>query len=100
MEFKVGDWVRSKDGLDISRVGIDTIRWYEEIEDKDIVNEWELWQPKEGEWVVIYPIHPTIGTPRSFTVKQYFKTDPFWKLHLQRCEPFIGGLPSFIKDNK
>ena len=60
----------------------------------------KLWQPKEGEWIVIYPTHPTMNKPTSFTVRQYFSNDPYWKLHIEKCEPFIGELPSFIKDKK
>lgn len=100
MKFKVGDWIRSKDGIGISRVGIDTIKWYEEIEDKDIVNEWELWQPQPGEWCWQSKWDKRIICLEYNLVKFIVDMNTIDDEYEYRYEPFIGELPSFIKELK
>jgi hypothetical protein len=51
----------------------------------------ETWQPQEGEWVI--PSKAPAYDWSTFTVTKYSNT-------LGKCEPFIGKLPSFIKENK
>ena len=103
MKFKVGDWVRAIDGTDISIIGIDTIRWYEEIEDKDIANEWELWQPKVGEWCWYKHLLVKVISidKRDDGIIRYVVSAPMYAEQYSGAislEPFIGTLPSFIKD--
>ena len=95
--FKVGDWVR--DGENI----------YQFIEPSSIysyelsLQSCELWQPKIGEWCWFWNFNemPTLeqfskyhnlddhlGNYETLAVKLY-----------QHCEPFIGELPTFLKDN-
>ena len=105
-EFKVGDWVRAIDGTDISIIGIDTIRWYEEIEDKDIANEWELWQPKVGEWCHFIIKNTKFSVVAKFKEKEngkfycYLDETVLLDIPFDYCEPFISELPSFLKDNQ
>lgn len=49
-----------------------------------------LWQPKEGEWVI-----PNTKTTESFNVFRY--TENYKGFDLQ---PFIGELPTFLKDKR
>lgn len=95
--FKVGDWVR--DGENI----------YQFIEPSSIysyelsLQRCELWQPKVGEWCWFWNFNemPTLeqfskyhnlddhlGNYETLAVKLY-----------QHCEPFIGELPTYLKDN-
>lgn len=39
-----------------------------------------------------------MNKPTSFTVRQYFENDPYWKLHIEKCIPFTCDLPYFIKE--
>lgn len=99
MKFKVGDWVRSKENkFDFSLVSIDTEKFYKAL-GSNFEDEWELWQPKQGEWcwykdnlVRITNINE-YGYIRAETATQMkqFDFESF-----KECEPFIGNLPSFI----
>ena len=104
MKFKVGDWVRSKENkFDFSLVSIDTEKFYKAL-GSNFEDVWELWQPKEGEWcwyknnlVKIIDITDCIyvkATPASFMDRFVFFAD------FLECEPFIGQLPSSVKENK
>lgn len=108
MKFKVGDWIRSKDGTDISRVGVDTIKWYKEIECKDIMDEWELWHPEKDEWCwntktkslgyIKQIVDTNLGRDYYF-YSRLNGVDSYGAYSIECFEPFIGELPLFIKDN-
>ena len=51
--------------------------------------ELTLWQPQKGEWVI-----PNTKTTESFSVFRYTENYKGFKL-----QPFIGELPSFLKEN-
>jgi len=92
--FKVGAWVRSIDGLDICQIQKDTCAFYREM-DCNMDNEWKLWKPKEGEFVIPKIIKGKAGTYISgFEVCMWTNDDVY------ECEPFIGKLPSFLKENR
>jgi len=107
-ELKIGDWVRVCNGGTYPRYVYRICGYrpssefsseYYILEDFGIGMEphnLNLWRPEEGEWVVLLPTNFTSDKPTSFTVRQYFSQDPYWKLHLEACEPFIGQSPSFI----
>lgn len=109
-EFKIGDWVTAINKKDFlphqstlfKIVSIDNFNNCFGENENEYANAIYLkkWEPQVGEWIVIHNIHPTMNNPTSFTVRQYFADDPYWKLHIEKCEPFIGKLPSFLKDNK
>ena len=103
-QFKIGDWVKY-DG--------EFYRVHEEYNgkgniSKEVVNSLvrhdknvQLWQPKEGEWVVC-----TISSIENmFSVFKYEEElyneikemNPADDVIIQ---PFIGELPSFLKDNQ
>ena len=92
-ELKVGDWLvfegkelfkASKEDL-VSLVGCDL----------------ELWQPKEGEWCWFWDY-------KEPEFKQFEQMCPIDRTNYitkqggiyGKCEPFIGELPSYIKDNE
>ena len=92
-ELKVGDWLvfegkelfkASKEDL-VSLVGCDL----------------ELWEPKEGEWcwfTMSDGSKPLFGQ-FSGMYKDKFTWDNRYYFS-DACEPFIGELPSYIKDNE
>ncbi len=120
MSFKLGDWVRSKsfenDGneeLLIKKLKVqqqvDFVHKYQE--------EWELWQPKKGEWCWFFTDKMKLDNVyilRKFTQMEsdiedndMFGCEPTVsdkeefesiKVFYKYCEPFIGNLPSFIKE--
>ena len=116
MTFKVGDWVRSKsfenDGN--KELLIKKLKVQQQV---DFVNkyqeEWEFWKPQEGEWCWFYFSESvsdhnclTLGKFIGFRNKEsnalfleYYDTDNNI-FASDMCEPFIGNLPSFIKEIK
>ena len=109
--FKIGDWVRIKtpifeyDGTDriaegIKKLSIKDMWIFDENHfkmnpDRYIVH----WKPKEGEWCWFWDIGCTTPILDKFVFKHenvcpYF-TKTTW---FDNIEPFIGELPSFLKD--
>lgn len=98
--FKVGDWVKSTKYPHLKPIQIEST--YESNERKGELglksqrtilysSEVVHWQPTEGEWVI-----PDSGlSDDMFVVMKY---DPI-RLIANRCEPFMGQLPSNLKDN-
>ena len=112
MSFKVGDWVRSKsfenDGneeLLIKKLKVqqqvDFVHKYQE--------EWELWQPKQGEWCWFWYLNcsAVLAQCSGYDGEDYEAIEYSNSINGKRiervslysyCEPFIGNLPSFIKE--
>jgi hypothetical protein len=103
--FKIGDWVREPDG--------DIWKLDNEVEKGSYVDtDCELWQPKVGEWCWFR----SDNMPKYIQVLAQFKEyyngeyavvfnpkdveEGTETIYYTECEPFIGELPSFIKDNK
>lgn len=118
--FKVGDWV--KDIQDEALYKIKEIKefpeeptykrfifsstketWIDIYNDEIDTDGWKPWQPKLGEWCWFWNFNemPTLeqfskyhnlddhlGNYETLAVKLY-----------QHCEPFIGELPTYLKDN-
>ncbi len=91
-KFKVGDWVR--DGKNI----------YQFIEPSSIysyelsLNRCELWQPQPGEWCWFWENGdkiPSFGKLTGMTESGKFFSG--WGIY-DYCEPFIGELPTNLKD--
>ena len=92
--FKVGDWVVHQygfiDKIEHIREGGYILSFYEGDSIMPCLfsgSELELWQPKQGEWVI-----PKTKTKESFNVFKYSKEYRGFEL-----EPFLGELPSFLK---
>ena len=98
-EFRVGDWITISKGkawkateFDVAHLKLD--------------NDVELWQPKEGEWCWIgknlskIVAHDRDGyftcLTSNGTYTAYMKLEYIYKI----AEPFIGELPSFLKDSQ
>lgn len=119
MEFKVGDWVRvlRKDGaISSGLIGKVTGTPETTMYDNSIwihlengfssstkPSNLEIWQPKEGEWCWFWNY---TDTP-NFMMFNGITEDNLYNgitciggcdIEFDYCEPFIGELPSFIKD--
>jgi hypothetical protein len=103
-QFKVGDYVRyihanSPKSLRISN--INCRRYY--FENAKIIlriDEIEKWEPKEGEWCWFWDEHYTTAILAKFLEKT---NEGYFEHHsnsFEYCEPFIGTLPTHLKDNK
>ena len=109
MKFKVGEWVRSKENkFDFSLVSIDTEKFYKAL-GSNFEDEWELWQPKEGEWCWFWYLNcsPVLAQCSGYDGEDYEAIEYSNSINGKRiervsiysyCEPFIGNLPSFIKE--
>ena len=111
-KFKVGDWVISTRG-NIEQITCiaprgygnyygeaeDIIINYRDSNDYDFIDSSvKLWKPKAGEWCVFKN-----GQENSATIAQYGSSKLTWDGYYNgdyegACEPFIGTLPSLIKD--
>lgn len=98
-QFKVGDWVRVDGEIkqyDTSQFFCD--KWYNNI---------ELWYPNENDWCVFHNGFIEDAT-NTFTVAKFqkFKDGKYpivscygkFTEVFKYCEPFIGELPTFLKD--
>lgn len=109
--FKVGDWVRHKENNNIYQVKGFSIhgqtKGFLQVPDEYNLlpsSECELWQPKEDEWCWIgknlskIVAHDRDGyftcLTSSGTYTAYMKLEYIYEI----AEPFIGELPSFIKE--
>ena len=117
MRFKVGDWVENitcpsrriiKQVVNATE-GYDTVT----VGNVDVginvmlINDLELWKPKPGEWCWFWNKGTTITILKLLEIvndgnRKYFAAMPNSPHSLggyyQYCEPFVGNLPSFIKD--
>ncbi len=62
----------------------------------------EHWQPKEGEWCWFWDKKdntPSIGKIEKYH-NGYYYSSAFNGSICEYCEPFIGELPSFLKDKR
>ena len=97
--FKPGDWVKYKDQQDTTIYKVINILSNDLIDIEDtIVDKYdiELWQPKLGEWCWFWnqsdinlSISPHIGQYGNLSYSLEF---------YDNCEPFIGQLPTHLKD--
>jgi len=88
--FKVGDWVASKHTGEVCLCKkIDGYEFYSNESKWHIITSYSIWHPKEGELVC------RNFSTNSFLVGRY-GTEGF----IENVEPFIGELPSFLKENR
>ena len=108
--FKVGDWVvrigenkpMQVSKVSGSRVNCGSVETY--------LDRLELWQPQEGEWCWFWNKKnaPIFGKfkrmdpsgARIYEVIELGKNTKDLNKSYKFCEPFIGELPSFIKEIK
>ena len=108
-EFKVGDWVRSTKYLHMAPCKVESI--FESNERKGdfglksrgtvhYASEAELWQPKEWEWCWFRDNRGEAALKQFSQMCPIVVTNYISKQGLTSgtVEPFIGKLPTFLKD--
>lgn len=101
--YKEDDWLIEKEGH-----GRKPFKLTPEIidraseEDKEWDNHFKRWQPNEGEWCWFWSDNYTKPVLTKFirlqkNVKYCYQTN---ERYFEHCEPFIGELPSTIKDHQ
>ena len=103
-EFKVGDWVKSTEDptciLQIKTIEADSVSGTYGASLRGIMLEHtELWTPQPGEWCWSISFgfvkFLKFNEPNEFIIMSYNN-----KVHnVLSIEPFIGTLPTFLKDN-
>lgn len=94
LQFKVGDWVRNSISRgDIGKIVEFTNEGYSKTvcltHNNHCFLQWELWRPQPGEWVI-----PDSGINKdTFVVIKYNGVS----LIPERCQPFIGELPTILQ---
>lgn len=103
-KFKVGDWVRNVAINRVFRYSYKDLE-YDKANPSHSIHD-KLWQPKEGEWcwydhilVRVDKITNLDGKDKlliyTLDIPMFSQT---WSTSTNRLEPFIGTLPSFIKE--
>ena len=116
--FKPGDWVKYKDQQDTTIYKVINILPNDLIDIEDtIVDKYdiELWQPQPGEWCWFLNhkndlprLRKFISASNPFDRPTVYTTQPDPSTEMSRaycgiesynyCEPFIGQLPTILKD--
>ena len=90
--MKVGDWVTNTEGF-LFRVTENNMH---------ASDDFTLWMPKEGEWCWMW--NDGFDKPYLEKLMKIDKNGKFYAKSVgdrfKHCEPFIGELPSFIKDKQ
>ena len=103
-EFKIGDWVVSNHTNKICRcIKIDKLEFQDDLANWHICTSYKLWQPKEGEWCWFW--NSALGIWFISTLKDFgeynnsiqYRCNSVYYI-CEKCEPFIGELPSSLKD--
>lgn len=96
-KFKVGDWVRNSISRgDIGKIVEFTNEGYSKTvcltHNNHCFLQWELWRPQPGEWVIL-----DSGINKdTFVVIKYNGVS----LIPERCQPFIGELPTYLQQSE
>ena len=95
-EFILGDWWIPWTNAKPEKLTLENIMYYNGTKPYAQNTEVELWHPKVGEWCWFWnqsdinlSISPHIGQYGNLSYSLEF---------YDNCEPFIGQLPTFIKD--
>ena len=118
MQFKIGDWVvQVKENYSNynkcfkikSVLSNNTYIVEPNIFDVDAIqntnNQFELWRPKIGEWCWILELHlPFPCIQKVLRIEEWancftYATAYNGTLLITELEPFIGQLPTYLKDN-
>lgn len=108
MSFKVGDWVMLV--TTYSRT-IAKVSENKTIQENGVgkkyttdLDMWEAWKPKESEWCWIDRVLCKITFMNEYEPDEFYFIDSANQnerkgfFSISKIEPFIGKLPSFIKD--
>ncbi len=97
-QFKIGDWVVHGGSKAISRVETEeqAKRYTSRNSNPNITTRWSFWKPQEDEWCWCVWMQ-SYGIQRRELIKwnNRITLDSF-----DIVEPFIGTLPSFLKETR
>jgi len=101
--FKLGDWVRYIKGKTktIARVEILNQRFNligVSTGENVHIDDCEIWQPKEGEWVWVYDKEKKMAYSPFIWKYTGAPLNEEFDIETDNIEPFIGELPTFLKD--
>ena len=101
-KFKVGDWVTISGILpdDIFKLTENEITYGEILlaHFKFTKDEWKPWVPKINQWCWCgFELVEVIDTATSLKICRQ-QSDSYEEVSVTMLEPFIGSLPSFVKD--
>ena len=99
-QFKIGDWVQVIAGHERP---IGSLFKVKSCLTSYKVADVKLWEPKEGEWCWFW--NSALGIWFISTLKDFgeynnsiqYRCNSVYYI-CEKCEPFIGELPSFLKD--
>ena len=105
-EFKIGDWVigkHSKNPICIETIGTTLTNSSVTLNGTFSVDQFTLWQPKEGEWCWFW--NSALGIWFISTLKDFgeynnsiqYRCNSVYYI-CEKCEPFFGELPTSLKD--
>ena len=109
-QFKIGDWVleiHSEEIHQIIELFPDVCRIRKPILGITYSTEYtdlKLWQPQKGEWCWFWNGYSkytlTLGRLAEYSEEEklYFSYNGVVYMSYEYCEPFIGELPSFLKE--
>ena len=91
-KFKVGQWVRHPESQSIYQINsLNIVHGTEHF---------ELWEPKVGEWCWYgFELIEVIDTTNPLKICRQ-QSDSYEEVSGTMLEPFIGNLPSFIKEKR
>ena len=101
-EFKIGDWVRdTRQGMKNPIVQLKS-NCIALTNPKEYATQYELWQPKEGEWCWFW--NSALGIWFISTLKDFgeynnsiqYRCNSVYYI-CEKCEPFIGELPTSLQ---
>ena len=102
-EFKIGDWIKHKVYIEAPMQINEVYKTAVHIKYNGIYDntEVELWQPKPNEWCWFWNVTdfdaPTLSRFCGMQDKLFRCTNSKQNL-FTHCEPFIGQLPTSLKD--
>lgn len=100
-QFKDKDWLRVIAGHERP---INSVFQIKSCLTRYKLSDVELWQPKEGEWCWFWNGYSkytlTLGRLAEYSKEEklYFSYNGVVYMSYEYCEPFIGELPSFLKE--
>jgi len=102
-DFKVGDWVRNiplnklYKVTELTEYSITITKWQFNLTDTASLNSFELWKPKPLEWCWFSNGNEPYLRQYSHGIDNGFYFD-INNVPFRFCEPYIGELPTFIKE--
>lgn len=108
-QFKIGDWLQVIAGHERP---IGSLFKVESCLTRYRATDVKLWQPKEGEWCWFWNTQKDLTLQKFWKMEQNYFIVAFYEKHkidgiafydindkhFKNCEPFIGELPSFLKE--